>query len=136
MAKKMKHLTLQEIQNAYEIQINSKEFSQELDDEVHSIIGMLFFQTRSHIQLDVSNLKSLPLIFINQIVALARDLRAKKRVLVLVGLPYSTYHYLERFHLTRLFFPAQGGMVRKKFVNPLRAKAEFPIESQARLTKA
>jgi anti-anti-sigma regulatory factor len=125
MAKKTKHLSVKEIENAYEVQILSKQFTQELDDEVHSVIGMLFFQTRSHIQLDVTNLNYIPLSFINQIIALARDLRAKKRVLVLVGVPYSTYHFLQRFQLTKLFFQLKDGMVKRKFQNPLRSKGEF-----------
>ncbi len=125
MAKKTKHLSVREIDNAYEIVVNSHEFSNQVDNEIHSVIGMLFFQTRSHIQLDVTNLNSLPVSFLVQILSLARDLRAKKRVLVLVGVPISTYHFLNRFRLTRMFFPVKGGMVKRKVQNPLRAKGEF-----------
>ncbi len=125
MANKTRFLTVREIENAYEVKILSETFNRDVDDEVHSVIGMLFFQTRTHIQLDVTSLRYLPLDFINQIVALARDLRAKKRVLVLVGVPYSTYHYLNRFRLTKLFFQLQDGMVRRRFQNPLRPTEEF-----------
>ncbi|WP_246047143.1 hypothetical protein [Leptospira ognonensis] len=126
MAKKTKNLTVREIDNAYEIFVESQNYSNDVDNEIHSVIGMLFFQTRSHIQLNVTNLNYIPITFINQIVALARDLRAKKRVLVLVGIPYSTFHYLQRFQLTRMFFQLRGGMVKRKFQNPLRSKGEFP----------
>lgn len=126
MAQKTKHLTVREIENAYEVKIHAEEFNEDVDHEIHSVIGMLFFQTRSHIQLDVTSLSYLPITFITQILALARDMRAKKRVLVLIGVPYSTYHFLSRFHLTKMFFQMRGGMVKRTFQNPLRSKGGFP----------
>lgn len=125
MAKKTRFVSVREIENAYEVQIQSTTFSLDLENEVHSVIGMLFFQTRSHIQLDLTQLSYIPLPFIKEILALARDLRAKKRVLVLVGIPFSMYHFLHRFHLDKMIFQLKGGMVKRKFQNPLRAKGEF-----------
>ncbi|TGN14609.1 hypothetical protein EHS11_01055 [Leptospira ilyithenensis] len=126
MAKNTKYLSVREIENAYEIQIQSKEFDTAVEEETSSIIAMLFFQTRSHIQLDVSSLNYIPLSFLTQILRLAKDLRAKKRVLVLQGLPFSSYYFLQRFGMTRLFFQTRDGMLRTKFENPLLPREEFP----------
>ncbi|TGN19118.1 hypothetical protein [Leptospira idonii] len=124
MARKTKYLSIREIENAYEIQVHSKEYTPEVEDEITSVIAMLFFQTRSHIQLDVTSLNSIPQAFLTQILRLAKDLRMKKRVLVLLGVPYSVYFVLQRFQLLSLFFQTKEGMIRKKFHNPLLAKEE------------
>jgi len=119
MAKNTKYLSVREIENAYEIQIQASEFNTSVEEETSSIIAMLFFQTRSHIQLDVSSLDYIPLSFITQILRLAKDLRSKRRVLVLLGLPLSTHHFLQRFGMARLFFQTKDGMLRTSFENPL-----------------
>ncbi|MCW7492657.1 hypothetical protein ND861_09015 [Leptospira sp. 2 VSF19] len=106
MAKKTKYLSVREVQNAYEIVILSKEVHLELEEELDSVMHMLFFQTRSHIQMDLSNLPYLPLTLLTKLLNMARDLRLKKRVLVLLGLPVSSYIYLKRFDLIRLVFPS------------------------------
>ncbi|PJZ44249.1 hypothetical protein [Leptospira brenneri] len=108
MAKKTKYLTVREVQNAYEIVILSKKVHNELEEELDSIMHMLFFQTRSHIQMDLSTLPYLPLSLLTKLLNMARDLRLKKRVLVLVGLPISSYMYLKRFDLIRLVFPSES----------------------------
>ncbi|TGL88391.1 hypothetical protein EHQ68_11135 [Leptospira congkakensis] len=107
MAKKTKYLTVREVQNAYEIVILSKEVHPELEEEMDSVMHMLFFQTRAHIQMDLSNLPYLPLTLLTKLLNMARDLRLKKRVLVLLGLPLSGYSYLKRFGLIRLIFPSE-----------------------------
>lgn len=106
MAKKTKYLTVREVQNAYEIVISSKTVHNELEEEMDSVMHMLFFQTRSHIQMDLSNLPYLPVTLLTKLLNMARDLRLKKRVLVLLGLPISSYMYLKRFGLIRLVFPS------------------------------
>ncbi|PJZ80679.1 hypothetical protein EHQ55_10065 [Leptospira meyeri] len=108
MAKKTKYLTVREVQNAYEILILSKNVHPELEEELDSVMHMLFFQTRSHIQMDLSNLPYLPLTLLTKLLNIARDLRLKKRVLVLLGLPLSSYIYLKRFGLIRLVFPSEA----------------------------
>ncbi|MCG6142415.1 MULTISPECIES: hypothetical protein [Leptospira] len=108
MAKKTKYLTVREVQNAYEIVILSKNVHPELEEELDSVMHMLFFQTRSHIQMDLSNLPYLPLTLLTKLLNIARDLRLKKRVLVLLGLPLSGYIYLKRFGLIRLVFPSEA----------------------------
>ncbi|TGK83244.1 hypothetical protein EHQ24_08055 [Leptospira noumeaensis] len=108
MAKKTKYLTVREVQNAYEIVILSKTVHAELEEEMDSVMHMLFFQTRSHIQMDLSNLPYLPLSLLTKLLNMARDLRLKKRVLVLLGLPLSGYIYLKRFGLIRLVFPSDA----------------------------
>lgn len=108
MAKKTKYLTVREIQNAYEIVILSKEVHFDMEEELDSVMHMLFFQTRSHIQIDLSNMPYLPITLLTKLLQMARDLRLKKRVMVLNGLTIATYHYLKRFGLTRLVFPSEA----------------------------
>ncbi|MCW7473089.1 hypothetical protein CH354_15015 [Leptospira levettii] len=108
MAKKTKYLNVREIQNAYEIVISTKEVHAEMEEELDSVMHMLFFQTRSHIQMDLSNLPYLPITLLTKLLNMARDLRLKKRVLVLNGLTLSSYHYLKRFGLIRLVFPSEA----------------------------
>lgn len=108
MAKKTKYLNVREVQNAYEIVILSKKVHNELEEEMDSVMHMLFFQTRSHIQMDLSNLPYLPITLLTKLLNIARDLRLKKRVLVLLGLPLSSYMYLKRFGLIRLVFPSEA----------------------------
>ncbi|TGL20899.1 hypothetical protein EHQ46_10425 [Leptospira yanagawae] len=108
MAKKTKYLSVREIQNAYEIVISSKVVHADLEEELDSVMHMLFFQTRSHIQMDLSNLPYLPITLLTKLLNMARDLRLKKRVLVLNGLTLASLHYLKRFGLTKLVFPSEA----------------------------
>ncbi|WP_244594499.1 hypothetical protein [Leptospira ryugenii] len=136
MAPRTKHLSVREIKNAYEVKILSEDYSAGLDDEIHSVIGMLFFQTRSHIQIDLNQLHYLPLSLLTQLLALGRDLRAKKRVLVLLGVTESAYAFFQRFHMLGLFFQVQGGLLRKKQMTVLKAMEGSPAAGLARLTEA
>ncbi|MDF3820376.1 hypothetical protein P3G55_10720 [Leptospira sp. 96542] len=105
MAKKTKFISVNEIQNAYEIRVLSKTVHKDFSEEMDAVIDMLFFQTRSHIQIDLEMLEYFPLPFLTQLLKLARDLRLKKRFLVLVGLNLPAYLYLQRFGLLKLLFP-------------------------------
>lgn len=108
MAKKTKYIQVQEVKNAYEVVVLSSEVHTNLLEELDGALDMLFFQTRAHIQLNVSKLNYLPLPFLTKILQLARDLRLKKRVLVLVGLNRPSYQYFLRYGLLRLIFPNEG----------------------------
>ncbi len=104
MAKKTRYIQVQEIKNAYEIKILSNEVHEKILEELEAVLDMLFFQTRAHIQIDCRKIDYFPLNFLTKILQLARDLRLKKRILVLVGLDLPSYRFFSRYGLLRLIF--------------------------------
>ncbi|MCU0823544.1 MAG: hypothetical protein MUF77_02745 [Leptospira sp.] len=102
MAKKTRYIQVQEIKNAYEIIILSNEVHQKFLEEIEAVLDMLFFQTRAHIQIDCRKIEYFPLPFLTKLLQLARDLRLKKRVLVIRGLDLPSYRYFSRYGLLRL----------------------------------
>lgn len=118
MAQKTKFSLVREIQNAYEIKIRTDRPFVGMEEELDAILDMLFFQTRAHIQIDLSNIRYFPISFTTKLLRMAQELRLKKRVLVLIGLPLPTYAYLRRFGLDKLLFPAES-ILRKKDLNPM-----------------
>jgi len=111
MAREYSTLEIHEIPNAFLISFFEQEWDELVEEELEGVISMFFFQTRNHIQIDFENLNGIPHYFLNRLIHLAIDLKVKKRVLVVINLPFSIYHYAHRFHIEKIFYPL-GDMYR------------------------
>ncbi len=112
MAEKTEFILVEQTDNVFEISFLTDELTESAEDEFVSMSSLLFFQSRNHIQVDLSSLSFVPFSFLLRLLNLAKDLRAKKRVLVLVGIPYSQFHFLDRFQLQKVLFETESGFYR------------------------
>jgi anti-anti-sigma regulatory factor len=89
-----------------------REIRPRVEKEAASVFAMVYFQTRKHIKLDLYSVDYLPLGFLTKLLNLARDLRSKKRVLILSGMSPSVLHFLQKFKLQNLIFLPSEGLTR------------------------
>lgn len=130
---KLKYFRFREVGNAIELVCLFSEVTSEVETEAVSVFAMLYYQTRNHIKLDLYSVDFVPLGFFTRILNLAKDLRNKKRVLILLGIRPSIHHFLHRFHLHQLVFLQEEDLIRpprkKPKVTALPAKEESLGES-------
>jgi|JI9StandDraft_1071089.scaffolds.fasta_scaffold323317_2 anti-anti-sigma regulatory factor len=123
MAKpKLKYFRFRETSNAIELVCLFHDMDDSVENEAYSVFAMLYYQTRNHIKIDLFPVHYLSLNFVTRLMNLAKELREKKRVLILSGLNPSLYHFLHRFKMENTIFlhsePEQERKHRTKFTPP------------------
>jgi anti-anti-sigma regulatory factor len=124
---RLKYFRFREVGNAVELVCIFREVTPEVESEAASVFAMLYYQTRNHIKLDLYTVDYIPMNFLNRILNLAMDLREKKRVLILLGISPSLYHFINRFSLHENIFLQKDGLIRiRKDTNSHLTKEEIP----------
>jgi anti-anti-sigma regulatory factor len=123
MAKpKLRYFRFREISNAIELVCLFHDMDESVENEAYSVFAMLYYQTRNHIKIDLFPVHYLSLNFVTRLMNLAKDLREKKRVLILSGMNPSLLHFLHRFKMENtIFLVAESDHERKqstKFTPP------------------
>ncbi|WCL47803.1 STAS domain-containing protein [Leptospira sp. GIMC2001] len=126
---KLRYFRFREVANAIELVCLFNEVDEKIEVEASSVFAMLYFQTRNHIRIDLFGVKYLPLSFLTKLMTLAKDLKEKKRVLILAGLSPSVNHFIRRFSLQNIVFLQSDERTRKRIpptMHSLLAKGGIP----------
>lgn len=123
---RLKHFRFREVGNAVEVVCLFRRIDEEVESEAASVFAMLYYQTRNHVKLDLFTVDYIPMSFLNRILNLAIDLREKKRVLILLGISPSLYHFIQRFSLQENIFLQKDGLIRKPRPSEIPSKPPEP----------